>query len=99
VSNSTRPWLRRNWRGSATTGPCPSHVTSIATECSVGSTITRSRRNGSTTSTRNGPTAPSMRSVSGADARTMCCSTPTRTSTNASFTPRFGYWPRPAMAK
>ena len=35
---------------------------------------------------------------SGFDARTMCCAPPSRTSTKASTTPRFGYWPNPKMA-
>ena len=54
-------------------GMCPSHVTSMATSCSVGSTTTRRRRSGSSTSMWNGPTERSARSFSGFDARTMCC--------------------------
>ena len=98
VSKTTLPRLRRYWRGSAMAGVCRSHVTSIATLCSVGSTTTRRRRSGSSTSMRNGPTESSARSVKGADARTMCCSSPRRTSMKASTTPRLGYWPNPKMA-
>ncbi len=98
VSNMTRaPW-RMNWLGSATAGPTPSHVRSIATLCSVGSARNRSFFSGSMTSMRNGPTEMSERSVSGREARTTCCSSPTRTVTKASVTPRFGYCPRPMIA-
>ncbi len=76
----------------------PSQVTSIATRSSVGSTMTRSLRNGSITSIRKGPTEMSPRSRSGAEERTMCWESPSRTSMNASTTPRFGYWPIPKMA-
>ncbi len=98
MSNMTRePW-RMNWLGSATAGPTPSQVRSIATVCSVGSATNRSFFSGSMTSMRNGPTEMSARSVNGRDARTTCCSSPRRTVTNASVTPRFGYWPRPMIA-
>ncbi len=93
VSKTTRPLLRRYWRGSATAGMWPSHVTSMATLCSVGSTTTRSRRRGWCTSIRKGPTERSPRSPRGADVRTMYWESPRRTSTKASTTPRFGYWP------
>ena len=50
----------------------------------------------SITSTRNGPTDVSRRSrPSSREARTTRCSSPRRTSANASVTPRFGYWPMP----
>ena len=63
VSKTTLPLLRMYWRGSAIAGTWPSQVTSMATECSVGSTTTRRRRRGSRTSTRNGPTERSPRST------------------------------------
>ena len=93
VSKTTLPLLRMYWRGSSMAGMCPSHVTSMATLCSVGSTTTRSRRSGSSTSMRKGPTDRSPRSTNGAEERTMCCEPPWRTSMNASTTPRLGYWP------
>ena len=65
VSKTTLPLERRYWRGSSTAGMWPSQVTSMATRSSVGSTITRSLRSGSSTSMRKGPTEMSPRSRSG----------------------------------
>ncbi len=93
VSKTTLPLLRMYCRGSAMAGMCPSQVTSMATLCSLGSTTTRKRRRGSSTSMRKGPTERSLRSVSGAEERTTCWEPPWRTSMKASTTPRFGYWP------
>ena len=93
VSKTTLPLLRMYCRGSAMAGMWPSQVTSMATLCSLGSTTTRRRRSGSSTSIRKGPTERSPRSASGAEERTTCWDSPWRTSMKASTTPRFGYWP------
>ncbi len=50
-------------------------------------------------STRSGPTDTSMRSTSGLDARMIRCVPSWVTARKASVVPRFGYWPRPKMAK
>ena len=92
----TRPFRRTNWRGSRVAGMAPVQVRSKESSYSPGSSTTRSRFSGSSTSTRNGPTEVSPRSVpSSREARTTRCTPRWTTAANASVTPRFGYCPTP----
>ena len=98
VSKSTRPNLRTYCRGSSNAGIAPSQVRSQAmARSSPGSRMNRSRRSGSTTSMRNGPTEVSIRSSSSRDARTTWYESPRVTLANASWVPRFGYCPIPMI--